>query len=333
MQSGRGDILLFDASSNVFGVFKEAAALDLLAGHGIRVTSQPNEASIIVGETRRQLLKHLARGNWLKHYFLYTDEPSYDWTPTPQSWLVPGLKRLQVMNVFTSDIFTDATSFLPHFGLSEPVPGLPAEADLRPRFQQKKTAAFLTYRLARETRRIVAGRNVDLNVRRIQLAVAGHARGTTDIYGAGFPSGFARSSTGWGATTPGEEWWHVKHRVLSQNYAFNLCAENTDWPNYITEKLWQPIRAHCLPIYFGKNNGVAALFPANSYVEMADFAEPAALFDFLETLSFDDFLERLRKCRDTYVHLLEGVHAGRTDSPTKRLNRLVKRVQATVSLP
>jgi alpha(1,3/1,4) fucosyltransferase len=36
-----------------------------------------------------------------------------------------------------------------------------------------------------------------------------------------------------------------------QQYNFNICPENSDAPGYVTEKLFQAIKAGCIPIYWG----------------------------------------------------------------------------------
>ena len=44
-----------------------------------------------------------------------------------------------------------------------------------------------------------------------------------------------------------------KRRFLEQ-YAFNICPENTDTPLYVTEKPFEAIQAGCTPVYFGSGN-------------------------------------------------------------------------------
>jgi hypothetical protein len=298
----------------------------LMEERGIRLVARPGEADVVVGERRRQLLKALPVTGCVKPTLLYTDEPSYDSTARRVDWLIPGVKRLHVMNVFTGDVFTDAAGFLNFFGLGKPLPEMPKVERLRERWAKGRGAAFITYRPAEATRRVVEGREVDLNATRIALALRGRERGVTDVFGSGFPQGVAVDASGWGNTRAYEEWWDVKHRVLSEGYAFNLCLENTEWPNYVTEKLWQAIRADCLPVYQGAKNGVARLFPENSYVEVSAFDGADALYDFLRAMSFEEFYERLRVCRRVYAGLLEERAAGRTDTYAMRLERMVRRL-------
>ena len=39
-----------------------------------------------------------------------------------------------------------------------------------------------------------------------------------------------------------------------RNYRFNLCPENSDYPGYCTEKIFEAISSGCVPIYCGSNN-------------------------------------------------------------------------------
>lgn len=39
-----------------------------------------------------------------------------------------------------------------------------------------------------------------------------------------------------------------------KNYRFNLCPENSNYPGYVTEKIFEAISSGCVPIYCGSNN-------------------------------------------------------------------------------
>lgn len=39
-----------------------------------------------------------------------------------------------------------------------------------------------------------------------------------------------------------------------RNYRFNLCPENSDYPGYCTEKIFEAISSGCIPIYCGSGN-------------------------------------------------------------------------------
>lgn len=39
-----------------------------------------------------------------------------------------------------------------------------------------------------------------------------------------------------------------------ENYKFNLCPENSNYPGYCTEKIFEAIKGGCIPIYWGSDN-------------------------------------------------------------------------------
>lgn len=44
-----------------------------------------------------------------------------------------------------------------------------------------------------------------------------------------------------------------KQSYLRQ-FCFNVCPENSNWPGYVTEKVFDSISAGCIPIYWGSDN-------------------------------------------------------------------------------
>ena len=59
--------------------------------------------------------------------------------------------------------------------------------------------------------------------------------------------------------------------------------ENSYYPGYVTEKLWDPLRLGTLPIYLGAPN-VRLLFPDNSFLNVDDFLTVHDLADHIEFL-------------------------------------------------
>ena len=39
-----------------------------------------------------------------------------------------------------------------------------------------------------------------------------------------------------------------------KKFKFNICPENINTKNYVTEKIFEAIQADCIPIYYGSNN-------------------------------------------------------------------------------
>lgn len=75
---------------------------------------------------------------------------------------------------------------------------------------------------------------------------------------------------------------------VTAKYKFAIAMENAVCPDYITEKLWRPLRLGSVPIYFGSPS-VRDWLPNNqSAILVNDFASPKQLAQFLKELDADD---------------------------------------------
>jgi len=133
---------------------------------------------------------------------------------------------------------------------------------------------------------------------RQELAVHGHQLGTLDIIGREWPNGLAI-----------EESRHPqlsmrtmrKTKLLRAQYAFNLAFENTNYQYYVSEKIWDAIKGYALPIYYG-NDWIYEDFPKDSFVDYAQFNDIPSLFEYLDHLTIDKYVERLNRCIEVYNH-------------------------------
>jgi hypothetical protein len=81
-----------------------------------------------------------------------------------------------------------------------------------------------------------------------------------------------------------------------RQYKFNIAFENRSLAGYTTEKIYEPMVARCLPIYWGNPLIVEEFNPA-SFLNYADFPSEAALIEKIIELDNDDskYLETLRQ--------------------------------------
>ena len=90
---------------------------------------------------------------------------------------------------------------------------------------------------------------------------------------------------------------------LYRRYRFTLAFENSYSPDYVTEKLFDPLLVGSVPVYRGTGT-VADLAPhPNSYIDARDFASPAELGRYLTHLA-------------AHEEEYEAYRAWRTDGPT-----------------
>jgi hypothetical protein len=86
-----------------------------------------------------------------------------------------------------------------------------------------------------------------------------------------------------------------KIKFLRQ-YKFNIAFENRSLPGYTTEKIFEPMVARCLPIYWGDPD-INEHFNPRSFLNRANFPSDEALIEKIIELDKDDakYLEYLRQ--------------------------------------
>ena len=81
-----------------------------------------------------------------------------------------------------------------------------------------------------------------------------------------------------------------------RQYKFNIAYENQSLPGYTTEKIFEPMIARCLPIYWGDPD-INEHFNPRSFLNRADFPSDEALIEKIIELDRDvsKYLEYLRQ--------------------------------------
>ncbi len=81
-----------------------------------------------------------------------------------------------------------------------------------------------------------------------------------------------------------------------RQYKFNIAFENRSLPGYTTEKIYEPMIARCLPIYWGDPD-ISDHFNPRSFLNRADFPSDEALIEKIIELDNDDekYLEYMRQ--------------------------------------
>jgi hypothetical protein len=141
------------------------------------------------------------------------------------------------------------------------------------------------------------GRNIDLTQRRQALALHLQRQGFCDIYGREWPDTIKISGE-----SRFDRWPATKQEIL-KNYAVNIAFENTIAPHYVTEKIWDAIKAACLPVYHGAGTGIYDDLPRNSFIE-ADGKTNAALGKQITSMDRREAADRYETCLDVYLRVL-----------------------------
>jgi alpha(1,3/1,4) fucosyltransferase len=100
----------------------------------------------------------------------------------------------------------------------------------------------------------------------------------------------ARMSRSWKGTVK------KKRDVISQ-YRFSYCYENTtSIPGYVTEKLFDVLRAGTVPVYLGAPE-TAQLLPKDIYIDRASFKDDEALYLYLSHMSEAEWMGYIKRGR------------------------------------
>lgn len=105
-----------------------------------------------------------------------------------------------------------------------------------------------------------------------------------DLYGAGWgnPGSGQRAYSSYRGT--------VKHKWdVYPYYRFGLCYENMrNVPGWITEKIFDCMRANCIPIYWGAPN-ITEFVDPDSFIDRTQFKSNAELESFLMSMGESDY--------------------------------------------
>ena len=255
--------------------------IDFFKEGKIQFVEVENADLIISGNLNKILTTALKFGS-AKKYLIWTREPRFS-KQFNQTLAYPLLPTVHVMNVYTG-IFDNNYFYVPRL-LKEPRldTGRSLEASTR------RMISLMTYQAGRKWKLIHKGVDIDLCNLRTRIALKGYDLGLLDIYGKGWPNKISiENSRGKG--------WRDKKLHILKHYSFNLCFENTNWPYYCTEKIWDSIQGGCLPIYYGEGNKIYEDFPRNSFLDYHDFGAPDLLLDYIQSIREEEFKERMFLC-------------------------------------
>ncbi|MDY7004498.1 MAG: glycosyltransferase family 10 [Cyanobacteriota bacterium] len=248
------------------------------------IISTLSEADLIISATLKPLLPLMFRYGKRKKFMLWTNEPRFDthFNPIVKYPLLPELK---VLNLYTG-IYNSNYMWVPKKINLTPLTNF--------EFKNKKVVAIMVYRNNRRKWSLkYKGKELDLCYLRIQIALEGHKMNMLDVYGRDWPKELKK-----GQSRGGD--WRNKKQTILQNYDFNLAFENTNWPYYCTEKIWDSIQGGCLPIYYGEGNAIYQDFPEDSFLDYCQFGNAQDLFRYIQLITPKEFIKRMNFCIEAF---------------------------------
>lgn len=80
------------------------------------------------------------------------------------------------------------------------------------------------------------------------------------------------------------------YQMLEADHKFYLSFENSMCKEYVTEKVFNLLKYHIIPVVLGPSDDYKKILPENSYIDALNFSTPRALADFLHKVSDSESL-------------------------------------------
>lgn len=119
--------------------------------------------------------------------------------------------------------------------------------------------------------------------------------------------------------------WFADKRKFIANYKFTIAFENTSARNYITEKMFDPLYAGSIPIYWGAPN-VTDFFNPDSFVNVREFKNFDAVVERIKEIDNDNDL--YKKMLLSYpIHEISKLKNCTEETIVKRFNLIMEKIK------
>lgn len=290
---------------------------------GIKITTNKNKADVFIAGNHRSLKRFILKNPKRKNYLIWAQEPRFSTVSSSIYYPFFIFPKVHVMNIYTGDVFINNVTYQEkRFRDNPKLDQLNKDFKL----SNRKVAALMSYyNGGRTSKLILKGNNIDLIKKRSDIAHYFFSKNMMDIYGQGWPQGVSIEDSRFTDR-------HNRKKDILKNYNFNLCFENTVYPRYITEKIWESIESYCLPIYYGgPKSSIYDIFPKNSFIDYSEFENPEKLMAFIENMKTEDYIKRMNKCIKAYNFFIEKPTKFWEDTHKKKLNNIVEKCNYIIS--
>jgi hypothetical protein len=275
--------------------FESVLSSEDLSLFDIVIVDKLEDAEVIAASIYRELEPYIIKYRQRYKYLIWCPEPvwqlpeSLDYVTLHDYVQSKFASNLKVITYQTNEMHIFSKTFLTswHFPKNFQDKNI-IDNDLSNRLDRVVYMAY--YRDSDYFEKSIQSYYSSLNRYRTRLAIKFYENNYIDIYGKDWPQGIAIEDSRDGS------WISAKLDTLKK-YKYCLCLENTLAPNYITEKIWQPISTLVLPIYSsGTNSNIYDIFPKNTFIDIASFDNEIDLISYLKMMPNDEYLDRLNSC-------------------------------------
>lgn len=250
-------IKLFKAERMQYTAFDHSGALEHLEKeYNISIVPDPQDSEIIIAERIKALDHYIKLYGRSKKYLIWTREPRHNICFNPVKKGFFWQPEIHIMNVYTGDIFCE-NYYENSYRLVIDRFLEPLDRAMFSDFKTRKIVFLATNKKGNTALR-QGGRDIDLLRLRNQIALRGHQLKKIHIYGRGWPEGVSKEDS------RGNNRLSRKEEILG-DYHFNLCFENTNFPNYCTEKIWKALSLVASPFIMERETVYMKIFPQTAF--------------------------------------------------------------------
>tara|TARA_R100001163_G_C5067628_1_gene206911 strand:- start:1309 stop:2355 length:1047 start_codon:yes stop_codon:yes gene_type:complete len=272
----------------------------------IVIVKKAIDANIIASSYLTILKKWSQKYKKNKNYLLWTHEPYHDFTLKPLVSLKNGA-HIHIMNVYTGDVFTHNFRYF-YFKTQINWNGVLTK------FRQiindpdkNKIIALSTF----YDEKYYKNNPYTILPTRYKVIEKGYKENLVDVIGKNWNNHPFIKAVKNSRNDPDRRKSKLE---LLDNYCFNICLENTDFKYYVTEKIWEPIKAGCLPIYWG-NSTIYQIFERDSFIDVKQWIKEhdveegiSKMYNFINNISESEFMDRYRKCVQAFNKVIDKGH-------------------------
>jgi hypothetical protein len=89
----------------------------------------------------------------------------------------------------------------------------------------------------------------------------------------------------------------VSARETLKKYKFSICFENSSFPGWVTERIFDSFLAGCVPIYLGDPN-ILSRVPREAFIDMRHFKSYDQLYAYIKNMNSNEYLGYINAIKD-----------------------------------
>lgn len=85
-------------------------------------------------------------------------------------------------------------------------------------------------------------------------------------------------------------------RDTLKKYKFVICFENSGFPGWITERIFDCFLSGCVPVYLGDTN-ITDRLPKETFIDMREYSSYAEIYSYMRSLTVEEYLRYIEEIK------------------------------------